>query len=96
MTLLLEPGTRVRVIESGKLGTVIGGWLMLTVQTDDGEIQRFANSRNVSNYLAITDEPMPREVCPHCSGSGLSEDAGNLYGFCVECMGTGRRVKIEF
>jgi hypothetical protein len=96
MNLILEPGTRVRVIESGQLGTVIGGWLMLTVQLDNGEIQRFANSRNISRYLAATDEPMPHQACPHCHGTGLSEEAGNLYGFCVECGGTGRKVEFSY
>lgn len=96
MNLILAPGTRVRVLESGQLGTIIGGWLMLTVHLDNGEIARFANSRNITRYLEITDEPMPSQACPHCQGSGLSEEAGNLYGFCVECAGTGRRMEVSF
>lgn len=96
MTAILKAGTRVRINSSGQLGTVIRTWMTTTIQTDDGEVYRFPFVKNVSDYLTITDEQMPHEVCPHCKGSGLSEEAGNLYGFCVECSGTGRKVEFNY
>ena len=35
----------------------------------------------------------PQEDCPHCEGVGESQDSDGKWQVCVECAGTGYKIK---